>query len=85
MYPGEIKTDLHAHEQDRLPDWYRPADAVPAEDMSAAIIAGVEGNQREVFLPAAVRLLRVANGISPKLSDRILRALRGGTSAPRVD
>ena len=85
VYPGEIKTDLHAHEQDRLPDWYRPADAVPAEDMSAAIIAGVEGNQREVFLPAAVRLLRVANGISPKLSDRILRALRGGTSAPRVD
>ncbi|MCX6393579.1 MAG: SDR family NAD(P)-dependent oxidoreductase [Solirubrobacterales bacterium] len=85
VYPGEIKTDLHAHEQDRLPDWYRPKDAVPAAEMSAAIIKGIEGNKREVFHPPLVRLLRIAHGISPKFGDRVLRVLRGGNAAPRVD
>ncbi len=85
VYPGEIKTDLHSHEQDRLPDWYRPKDAVPASEMSAAILSAVEANKRAVYFPAIVRLLRIIHGISPQLADRFLRVLRGGTAAPRVD
>jgi short-subunit dehydrogenase len=85
VYPGEIKTDLHAHEQDNLPDWYRPKDAVPAADMAAAIITAVEANKRSVYFPTIVRLLRVIHGISPQLADRFLRIIRGGTAAPRVD
>ena len=85
VYPGEIKTDLHAHEQDRLPDWYRPKDAVPAADMAAAILKAVEQNKRSVYFPAIVKLLRIIHGISPQLADRFLRILRGGTAAPRVD
>jgi len=85
VYPGEIKTNLHTHEQDRLPDWYRPKDAIPAEEMSAAIIAGVEANKRSVYLPPLVKLLGIVHGISPRLADRMLRILRGGTAAPRQD
>ena len=33
----------------------------------------------------AVRALGVVHGISPVLSDRLLRSLRGGTAAPRLD
>jgi hypothetical protein len=30
VYPGEVATDLHAHELDRLPDWNRAgAEAAP--------------------------------------------------------
>ena len=68
-----------------MPDWYRAKESIPAEDMAKAIIEGVEADARDVYLPPLVRLLRVAHGISPKLSDRILRKLRGGTAAPRVD
>ncbi len=85
VYPGEITTALHDHERDRMPDWYRAKESIPAEDMAKAIIEGVEADARDVYLPPLVRLLRVAHGISPKLSDRILRKLRGGTAAPRVD
>lgn len=85
VYPGEITTSLHDHEKDRLPDWYRPKTSVPAADMAAAIIKGVEADSRGVYHPPIVRLLRIVHGISPKLSDRMLRTLRGGTAAPRVD
>lgn len=85
VYPGEIATDLHSHEKDRLPDWYRPDDAIPAAEMSAAIIDAVEQNRREVHLPKVVRLLGIIHGISPRLADRFLRILRGGTAAPRID
>ena len=85
VYPGEITTSLHDHEKDRLPDWYRPGTSVPAAEMAAAIIKGVESDARGVYHPPVVRLLRIVHGISPKLSDRMLRILRGGTAAPRID
>ena len=85
VYPGEITTSLHDHEKDRLPDWYRPGNSVPAEEMAAAIVKGVESDARAVYHPPIVRLLRIVHGISPRLADRMLRTLRGGTAAPRVD
>ena len=85
VYPGEIKTDLHSHEIDRLPEWYRPGEALPADEMAAAIVKAVEDNQREVYLPPIVRLLRVMHGISPRLADRIMRVLRGASASRRVD
>lgn len=85
VYPGEITTALHDHERDRMPDWYRSSESVPAEEMAAAIVKGVEADARAVYHPPIVRLLRIMHGISPQLADRILRLLRGGTAAPRVD
>ena len=85
VYPGEITTSLHDHEKDRLPDWYRPGNSVPAAEMAAAIIKGIESDARGVYHPPVVRLLRIVHGISPKLGDRMLRMLRGGTAAPRID
>ena len=49
------------------------------------MIAAVEADDRAVYYPAAVRALGMLHGVSPGLSDRVLRAVRGGTAAPRVD
>jgi NADP-dependent 3-hydroxy acid dehydrogenase YdfG len=86
VYPGEIATALHDHELDRLPDWHRGgAQAAGAGELAARVIAAVEADDRAVYYPPAVRALGMLHGVSPGLSDRVLRAVRGGTAAPRVD
>jgi short-subunit dehydrogenase len=84
-FPGEIGTSLHAHEKDAMPDWYHGDEAAADVDkLAAAIVRGVERDSRAVYYPPFVRLLGL-NGIAPRLSDAILRRLRGGTAAPRRD
>jgi short-subunit dehydrogenase len=84
VYPGEIATSLHDHEKDRMPAWYKGGpDAAPARAMADKIVAGVEADARHVFYPPIVRLLGAVHGLSPALSDRMLRVLRGPTAAPR--
>jgi short-subunit dehydrogenase len=86
VFPGEIASSLHDHDKASMPDWYKGGpDAAPAEDLAQAIIKGVEADARHVFFPPLVRLLAATHGLSPKLSDAILRKLRGGTAAPRKD
>lgn len=86
VYPGEIATSLHDHEKATLPEWYRGgSDAVPASRMARKILAGVANDARAVHHPPFVRLLGAAHGISPNLTDRLLRALRGDSAAPRPD
>lgn len=82
VFPGEVATDLHAHEPDRLPDWRRGDDAVEPTEVAVAILAAVREDRAEVFVPAAVRMLGL-NGIAPRLTDRLLRRLRGPSAAPR--
>jgi 3-oxoacyl-[acyl-carrier protein] reductase len=85
VFPGEIATSLHAHEKASMPDWYRGGDAAAGADkMAAAVLRGVERDRRAVAYPGFVRLLGL-NGIAPRVSDAILRRLRGGTAAPRRD
>jgi short-subunit dehydrogenase len=86
VYPGEIATSLHDHEKDRMPAWYRggPGAARP-EDLAQRVLAGVQSDARAVHYPPIVRLLGAVHGLSPRLADRVLRALRGGTAAPRLD
>jgi short-subunit dehydrogenase len=85
VFPGEIATALHDHEKGSLPDWYRGGEAAAsAERMAVAILRGVERDRRSVAYPVIVRLLGL-NGVAPRLTDRILRRLRGATAAPRVD
>jgi short-subunit dehydrogenase len=83
VFPGEISTDLHAHE-DRLADWLRPEDAIPAERAADAIVEGIEEDRRAVYVPGSVRALGL-NALAPKLTDRLLATLRGATAAPRRD
>jgi short-subunit dehydrogenase len=82
IYPGEVKTSLHAHERERMPDWYRSGDAIPAEVVAAEIVEAIESDRRELHVPAQVRLLGL-NSIAPGLVDRLLALLRGGAAAPR--
>ena len=86
VYPGEIATASGDHDRDLLPDWHRgDTRSADAGELAERVIAGVEADERAVYFPAAVRALGVLHGVSPALSDRVLRSLRGGTAAPRVD
>ena len=84
VFPGEIATHLHDHEKDSLPDWYHGGTRPPAARLAPAVLRGVEKDQRSVAYPGFVRLLGL-NGIAPRVTDAILRRLRGGTAAPRRD
>ncbi len=86
VYPGEVESHLHDHAQ-RLPDWNQRTrgEIAPVGPLAEAIVKAVEDDERAVYYPREVRMLRIAHGISPKLADRMLRRLRGGTAAPRID
>jgi short-subunit dehydrogenase len=82
VYPGEVATDLHAHERDILPDWRSNDDELPPQEVATAILDAIEADRREVALPRIVRLLGL-NGVSPRLVDEILARIRGRSAAPR--
>lgn len=84
VYPGEVETDLHAHERDRLPAWRNNDEEIDPAAVAAAVADGVAAGDRSVYAPRAVRLLGV-NGIAPGLVDRLLRRIRGPSAAPRRD
>jgi short-subunit dehydrogenase len=84
VFPGEVATYLHAHERERLPDWRKTDDEIPPERVADAILAAVEADRRELAVPGVIRLLGL-NGLAPGVVDRILRALRGPSAAPRRD
>jgi short-subunit dehydrogenase len=85
VFPGEIATHLHDHEKDSMPDWYRGGSrAADPDRLATAVLRAVERDRRAVSYPPAVRLLGL-NGIAPRLSDAVVRRLRGGTAAPRRD
>jgi NADP-dependent 3-hydroxy acid dehydrogenase YdfG len=84
VLPGEVQTHLHDHQRARLPDWRASDEEIPAERVAEAILAGVEADRRAVHVPGVVRLLGL-NGVAPRLVDRLLAAIRGGSAAPRRD
>ena len=83
VYPGEIETSLHDHELDRMPDWYRMDRRAPAEPLGEQVVEAVEQDRRELFYPPLVRMLRIVNGLSPRLGDLMLRRILGRSVAPR--
>jgi short-subunit dehydrogenase len=86
VYPGTIATSLHDHEKATMPDWYQGGRrAVPALRLAERIIRAVEHDDRALYYPAYVRALAVAQGVSPRLTDRLVRLAAGPTAAPRLD
>ncbi len=83
VFPGEIRSQLHAHEKDQMPAWYHADEAADPEELAKRVVDGVAKDSRAVQYPPIVGLLRVMHGLSPSLSDAILRRLRGRTAAPR--
>jgi NADP-dependent 3-hydroxy acid dehydrogenase YdfG len=81
VFPGEVSTEIHA-EAERLPDWRKSDEEIPAADVAAATLAAVESDRREVHIPRQVRLLGL-NDLAPGVVDRLLSAIRGGAAAPR--
>jgi len=82
VFPGEIKTDLHTHERQLLPEWRNNDEELPPEKLADAIVAAVESDRANVYLPGVVRLLGI-NGIAPRAVDMLLRRIRGRSAAPR--
>ncbi len=84
VFPGEVETDLHAHERDILPAWRSNEEELPVGDAVRAILEGVAEDKRNVYVPNIVRLLGL-NGLAPRLTDRVLVRIRGRSAAPRLD
>jgi 3-dehydrosphinganine reductase len=82
VYPGQVKSSLHAHEKERMPDWYDLDRAAAPEPLAKAIVEGVEKDRREVFYPSNVRLLRIMHGLRPTLADAMLRRIMDRSAAP---
>jgi short-subunit dehydrogenase len=83
VYPGEIRTHLHDHEKERMPEWYDRERAADPDELARRVVLAVERDRRAVHYPPIVRLLRIMHGLSPRASDLVLRTLRGRTAAPR--
>ena len=66
IYPGEVETSLHAHEREKMPDWWRAGDAIPPEVVAEAVVSAIAEDRREVHVPQQVRLLGL-NGVAPGL------------------
>lgn len=80
VFPGEFRSELHAGET-LMPDWYRSGG--DPRVLVEAIVAAVGEDRRYVHEPRAVRVLGALHGLSPRLTDALLRRLRGGSAAPR--
>ena len=76
VFPGEVETDLHAHERALLPDWRENENELPPQQVADAIVDAVEEDRRAVYAPGLVRLLGL-NGLAPRLTDRLLARIRG--------
>jgi len=83
VYPGELETHLHDHQRDELPEWRQDKYAMPARPLAERVVDAVEKGADDVFYPGQVKMLRRVHGLSPRLSDRLLRLLRGKAAAPR--
>ena len=84
VFPGEVETELHDHQPGSIPDWRRGDDALAPADVASAILAAVEADEANLYLPPATRLLGL-NGLAPRATDRLLRRVRGASAAPRRD
>ena len=82
VYPGQIRSSLHEHEKERMPDWYKLDRAVPAEPLAQGLVEAVEKDRRELFHPSNVRLLRIVHGVQPALADAMLRRVMDRSAAP---
>ena len=84
VYPGEIQTSLHDHEQSRMPAWYRGGPkAATAEALAGRIVKAIELDSRHLHYRPLVKGMGILHGVSPGMADRVLRRLRGATAAPR--
>ena len=84
VFPGEVRTEIHSGRRDRLPDWRSNDEEREPEVRVQAMLEGVEQDRRGVYTPGAVRVLGL-NGLAPRLTDRLLAAIHGGSAAPRRD
>jgi short-subunit dehydrogenase len=82
VYPGQVRSSLHEHEKERMPDWYKLDRAAPAEPLGQALVEAVEQGRRDVFYPSNVRLLRIIHGVRPGLADAMLRRVMDRSAAP---
>lgn len=84
VFPGEVETELHDHQPGSIPDWRRGDTALDPDAVARDILAAVEADRARLFCPPATRMLGL-NALAPRTTDRLLRAVRGPTAAPRRD
>lgn len=83
VMPGETESHLHDHQRNQMPEWRQDKYVLPSRPLAEKVVKAVESGEREVYYPGAIKALRVFQGMSPKLADRLLRMMRGKAAAPR--
>jgi short-subunit dehydrogenase len=83
VLPGELETHLHDHQRDQLPEWRQDKYAMPARPLAERIVKAVEKGDPELYYPGSIKALRIFQGLSPMIADRLLRLMRGKAAAPR--
>jgi hypothetical protein len=56
---------------------------MPARPLAERIVKAVEKGEPEVYYPGSIKALRIFQGVSPMIADRVLRLMRGKAAAPR--
>jgi short-subunit dehydrogenase len=83
VLPGELETHLHDHQRNELPAWRQDKYALPARPLAERIVSAVEKDEPELYYPGSIKALRLFQGVSPMIADRVLRLMRGKAAAPR--
>ena len=84
VLPGEIGPRLHAHERDRLAEWWRGgAAAASPHALAARVLEAIEYDDRAVQPSWLVRLLGAVYGVSPRATDALMRRLPRATRPTR--
>jgi len=84
VFPGEVATSLHDHERSSMPAWYRGGERAESPgELAAQVIKAVECDARHLHFRRVVKGMAVLNAVSPRLTDAVLRRLRGQSAAPR--
>lgn len=84
VFPGEVKTSIHDHQMDHVPDWSEQENRADPEELVKLIVRAIERDERYVHYPRNVRAMGLTQGISAGLADRMVRRVKGPSAAPRL-
>jgi short-subunit dehydrogenase len=75
VVPGRVSSEYftrNAIPDDRLPRVARLIPTITPDQAARAVVAGIEGNRREVVLPAMLRLFFALNALAPRLVEALM-------------
>lgn len=77
IHPALTQTPLLAHvNQEDMPPPFRRFTPIPVERVASAVLKGIEKNRPRIVVPFQPKMLLLADAISPRLGDLVVRLLQ---------